>query len=250
MEVIPWEYAVARKRFLESQDNRACSRVHREQTRWTARKHLAALALGVAVLGVAGCGGNGEEGASCAAGLEFRGANYVGVVAQEPQDVELTETLGMGSTTTCVGDGQAAANSGDDVEIRRVRGVSPTVGVAITDAPEAIYVLPGRCDGFDGWDGFWDCLQRSLRIDSRTYTARKLLSAEVDAPAADGDPFDAELVIAGAEAEEVAVVALTGIRPAVAVARADDPTIVFVADDSCHVARADQLLDCLRDASG
>lgn len=136
----------------------------------------------------------------------------------------------------------------DEPNVLRAGDVDPAVAVAVEGRSGSLFVLGGRCSGYEG-QARWDCLLRPLVFDGARYTGE----AYPATPAPRGTVRLGEPLGTGElDGASASVVALEGVDPGVAVGIEGRPNEAFLAPGVCPYERFantephDDLGRCLR----
>ncbi len=134
------------------------------------------------------------------------------------------------------------------VRVRRAGEVDPSAAVVVLGRRQMIFVLGGRCAGYDKPRRL-DCLLRPLAFRGRRYTGTRYPSE----PAPVGSvPFGGKLGQATLGGDNVNAVRIVGVDPVLAVGVRGRPNEAFLAPGVCpyerfeNVRARDDLLRCLR----
>ncbi len=136
----------------------------------------------------------------------------------------------------------------DEPNVLRAGDIDPAVAVAVEGRSGSLFVLGGRCSGYEGQTR-WDCLLRPLVFDGKGYTGE----AYPATPAPRGTVRLGESLGTGElDGASASVVALEGVDPRVALGIEGRPNEAFLASGVCPYERfantepQDDLGRCLR----
>ena len=191
---------------------------------------------------LAACSGGGAGDADCGAAFELDGAVYVSTGGQNESLRLETERIAEGVVPSCYDGPGHGVDDPYPVDVVRVAGVPEAVALG-TDG--VLYVLVGRCDARSR-RALERCVATRVLHGDVSYTATRMHPVNGYEPGAPAGT--ATLRTPGRPDREVPVTELVGIDPADALARADRPRTIFVADTVCR-RLADGLENCLRAAS-
>ena len=201
----------------------------------------------VALVATAGAavlvGAAGPAGAAECPTQTFLAFEHV-VYAAEPVPASVSlapgAVLGEGTLDRPTGS-DACQREQEDVRVVLAGGLDPGVAVAVEGRPGSVFVLGGRCSGYEG-DERWTCILQPLRFQGVGYAG---VRAPADAPEL---PLGEALGDAELGGQGVAAVRIEGVDPAVAVAVEGRPREAFLAPDACPYERfgAETLSDDLR----
>ena len=143
-------------------------------------------------------------------------------------------------------DDQKCGREQADVQILRLEGVDPQVAVAMSGRPGSVFVLGGRCNGFEG-DAFWSCLTDPVELEGTTFTGVAY------PPGADRRELPLGEAVGTVQLGGTAAtaVAIDGVDPAVAIGIEGRPSEAYVAPGVCPYERfanevaGDDLRRCL-----
>ena len=136
----------------------------------------------------------------------------------------------------------------DSTSVRRVSGIDPRVAVVAEGRERTVFVLGGRCAGYDARKR-WSCLLRPLVFRGRVYTGTRYPRQPRPRRQV---PLGRPLGEAELGGERVDAVRITGVDPSLAVGVRGRPGEAFLAPGVCpyerfqNVAERDDLLRCLR----
>jgi hypothetical protein len=131
-----------------------------------------------------------------------------------------------------------------DVAVLRAGDIDPAVAVTVEAAADLVFVLGGRCAGYEG-DPLRTCLLEPLELGGRSYTGSRY------PPMGGALSLTSELGPAEIAGAEVTAVRIEGVDPLVAVAVRGRPDEAFLAPGVCPYERfaaaeeADELRRCL-----
>jgi hypothetical protein len=182
---------------------------------------------------------SGTAGAACIASLDFQGGTYLGTRLHGTV-LERQGTLGQATIPSCADTESEAPSPGRMVEAVALQGIDPAAAVAVSDEPDVVYVLAGRCAGAAADAQLISCLKERVSFRGTTYratgisVARTLLSAV----------GPARRFLGSRNAGAVAISTIHGIdiRDAVALARGK----LYIADGRCELWGIPRVLKCLR----
>lgn len=134
-----------------------------------------------------------------------------------------------------------------DVEVTELTGTSQDLAVAVDGRPDSIFVLGGRCAGYEDEERA-RCILEPLMLDARVYTGARYPDGASPGRLVAGGPVG-EAELAG---QAVTAVGLEGVDPSLAVGVDGRPDETFVAAGVCPYERfaveetEDDLVRCLR----
>jgi hypothetical protein len=194
---------------------------------------LAASALVGLVLGVGGAGAERSTAQKCIYLVRFEGSAYHYAAADVPRGAR----VGRGVRPGC-NDTGGPAPPDRAVDVYRYGTANPRVALTVAESGQNLLVaVPGRCAGFGFSAGYHRCLQTEIRYRGRGYSAFRGRALARGRALGRG-------TVGG---RPVALEALRGIDPRIALARRGRPLEALVAHRRCELQPfAPSFMRCLR----
>jgi hypothetical protein len=199
----------------------------------------------VGALIIAGCSGDSDGEGACLPGVTVDGKRYAEVPMR---GLERSDALSMKGISVCSDTfGPGSESDSSAIALVSLKGVDTRIAVAAARPGPGggVYVIEGRCYGFNGARQLTDCIENPVQFDGDLFVGMKL-----------GRPLTTEGAVGvgtNGSGRPVRVWKITNVPVEYALAINQEPRQIYVGVNRCNLPLApdfeDKLIQCLSSQS-